>query len=71
MYIHTPTRAIVQAFEPELDWGRFGVRVAQRDIPTLGEKLEAFTDVEVKEMQVRSRACVQACVCARALCSVC
>lgn len=46
----------MQAFEPELDWGRFGVRVAQRDIPKLGDMLDSFTEEQVKEMQVGAAA---------------
>ena len=30
------TDFLYEAFEPELDWGHFGVKVAQRDIPKLG-----------------------------------
>ncbi len=42
-----------QAFEPEMDWSHFGVRVAQRDIPKLGGLLEGFSKEKVAEMQVR------------------
>eukprot|EP00798_Chlamydomonas_sp_ICE-L_P029684 gene29684-5097_t len=44
-----------EAFEPELDWGRFSIRVAQRDIPKLGSLLDdlvANNPDRVAEMQV-------------------
>jgi len=40
-----------EAFEPEMDWGRFGVRVGQRDIPKLGDMLDAMDDAKVAELQ--------------------
>jgi hypothetical protein len=44
----------LQAFEPEMDWGRFGVRVAQADIPKLGSLLEdlAQDKTKIADMQV-------------------
>lgn len=36
-----------------MDWGRFGVRVAQRDIPKLGDMLDSMDDAKVAELQVR------------------
>lgn len=38
-----------------MDWGRFGVRVAQRDIPKLGDMLDSMDDAKVAELQVRWR----------------
>ena len=46
-----------EAFEPELDWWRFSVRVKQRDIPKLGAMLDdlvANKPEKVAEMQVCS-----------------
>lgn len=43
---------LLQAFEPELDWSHFGVRVAQHDIPTLGDLLDNMPKGRIKELQV-------------------
>ncbi|KAL6761691.1 acetylglucosaminyltransferase [Haematococcus lacustris] len=48
-----------EAFEPEMDWSRFGVRVPQRDIPRLGQLLESFTDQQVADMQRRTSCAAQ------------
>lgn len=40
-----------------MDWGRFGVRVAQRDIPRLGDMLDSMEDAKVKELQVGHGTC--------------
>ena len=46
------TDFLYEAFEPELDWGHFGVKVAQWDIPKLGQLLEAYTEEQLQVKQV-------------------
>ncbi len=46
------TDMLYEAFEPEIDWGRFGVRVAQKDIPSLGDMLDDMSEAEYKAKQV-------------------
>ncbi len=43
---------IHQAFEPQLDWGRFAVRVAEADIPRLPYILAGLSEEEVQAKQV-------------------
>ncbi len=46
-----------EAFEPEIDWGRFSVRVRQREIPKLGDLLDdmiAKQPEKIAQMQVGS-----------------
>eukprot|EP00798_Chlamydomonas_sp_ICE-L_P022481 gene22481-29607_t len=48
------TDMLYEAFEPEMDWGRYSIRVAQKDIPTLGDMLDNLVANEpekVAEMQ--------------------
>ncbi len=47
------TDFLYEAFEPEMDWSRWGVKIAQRDIPKLADKLEAIGPGEIKNLQVR------------------
>ena len=47
------TDMLYEAFEPELDWSHFGVRVSQRDIPKLGDLLDNFSEKELLQKQVR------------------
>eukprot|EP00798_Chlamydomonas_sp_ICE-L_P013327 gene13328-19166_t len=47
---------VMQPFEPELDWTKFGVQPLEEDIPNLPKILEAFDDGQVEKMQ-RALAC--------------
>ena len=53
------TDFLYEAFEPELDWGHFGVKVAQKDIPKLGQLLEGFSEEQLRVKQVRGQCSVQ------------
>ncbi len=46
------TDYLYEAFEPEINWRHFGVRVAQKDINLLGEMLDGFSEEELKKKQV-------------------
>ena len=46
------TDFLYEAFEPEMDWSYFGVRVAQRDIPSLGVRLDKMSTQELEKKQV-------------------
>ncbi len=48
-----------QPFQPELDWGKFSIRVAERDIPRMHEVLALIDDNTVRVMQVRSAAALR------------
>ncbi|KAG2487592.1 hypothetical protein HYH03_013871 [Edaphochlamys debaryana] len=50
---------VYEAFEPVLDWGRFGVRVAEADIPRLHEILEAISPEEYALKASRLRCAAQ------------
>jgi len=53
------TDFLYEAFEPELDWAHWGVRVPQRDIPKLGQVLEGYSSSQVAELQERVRCAAQ------------
>ncbi|KAG2452928.1 hypothetical protein HYH02_002267 [Chlamydomonas schloesseri] len=53
------TDMLYEAFEPEMDWGRFGVRISQAEIPQLADKLEAFSEAQVARMQERTACAAQ------------
>lgn len=53
------TDMLYEAFEPELNWRHFGVKVAQRDIPKLGPLLDGFSEEELREKQSRVRCAAQ------------
>ena len=44
---------VYQPFEPELDWSRFGVAVAEADVPHLHTLLDQVDDKQLARMQVR------------------
>ena len=43
---------LYEAFEPEMDWGHFGVRVNQSEIPQLGDLLDGYDEEQLKLKQV-------------------
>ncbi|GAX76768.1 hypothetical protein CEUSTIGMA_g4215.t1 [Chlamydomonas eustigma] len=47
------TDMLFEAFEPEMDWGHFGVRVSQSNISSLGDLLDTYPLDELKEKQAR------------------
>ncbi|KAG2482982.1 hypothetical protein HYH03_018108 [Edaphochlamys debaryana] len=53
------TDMLYEAFEPELDWSRFGVRIAQKDIPKLADVIEGFTPEQVSDMQAKTACAAQ------------
>ena len=53
------TDFLYEAFEPELDWSHFGIKVNQKDISTLGSILDQYDKKEFELKQARVRCAAQ------------